>query len=38
MGESWWSSWGKPAALLLLGVFGVVAAVLLALVIAGVLL
>lgn len=34
--ESWWKSWGKSTALLLLGIFGVVAAVLVALIIVGV--
>jgi hypothetical protein len=35
--ETWWSSWGKPAAFLVLGIIGVVAAVLIALVVVGVL-
>ena len=35
--ETWWSIWGKPAAYLLLGIVGVVAAVLIALVLVGVL-
>jgi hypothetical protein len=35
--ETWWSSWGKPAAYLLLGIVCVVAAVLIALVLVGVL-
>jgi hypothetical protein len=34
--ESWWSTWGKPAAYLLLGVLGVVGAMLLALILLGV--
>jgi hypothetical protein len=35
--ETWWSAWGKPAAYLLLGIVGVVAALLIALLLAGVL-
>jgi hypothetical protein len=34
---TWWSNWGKPAAYLLLGIIGVVAAVVIALVLVGVL-
>jgi hypothetical protein len=33
--ESWWSTYGKPIGYLLLGIVGVVAAVLVALIIAG---
>jgi hypothetical protein len=36
--ESWWSTWGKPVAFFLIGIVVVVAAILLALVLAGVLL
>jgi hypothetical protein len=38
MHETWWSTWGKPAAYLLLGILGIAGATVLALVIAGVLL
>jgi hypothetical protein len=31
--ESWWSVWGKPVAYLLLGIVGVVAAMLLAVIV-----
>lgn len=34
--ESWWHTWGKPMAYLLLGVVGVAAAAVLALFLAGV--
>jgi hypothetical protein len=34
--ESWWNSWGKSAAFLLLGIVAVLAAMLLALIILGV--
>lgn len=36
--ESWWSAWGKPVVFFLIGIIVVVAAILLALVLAGVLL
>ena len=35
--ETWWSTWGKPAAYLLLGIIGVVGAVLISLWLVGVL-
>ena len=34
--QTWWSTWGKPAAYLLLGIVGVVGAMLLALWLLGV--
>jgi hypothetical protein len=34
---TWWSTWGKPAAYLLLGIVGVVAAMAIALLLVGVL-